>query len=246
MKEESQKFNNLHKKIGSALSTLALVISIILCLTVVTQVCSNGYVQIGGFSLFRVVSGSMEPELPVGTLLICQETEIQQIQEGDIICFRSRNPQIMGKIITHRVINVTVSGEGEPLLETKGDANLSADSEFVTRKNLIGRVNHYAKDGNFMASLVNVLTDKIGFLMLIMFPTLLIAGFILRSCMMNMRRDIEIALEEEKRQKAEEDKLYTEEEYAAMLARIKSELLEEMTQGAEENDEKTPETSKTE
>ena len=246
MKEESQKFNNLHKKIGSALSTLALVISIILCLTVVTQVCSSGYVQIGGFSLFRVVTGSMEPELPVGTLLICQETEIQQIQEGDIICFRSRNPQIMGKIITHRVINVTVSGEGEPLLETKGDANLSADSEFVTRKNLIGRVNHYAKDGNFMASLVNVLTDKIGFLMLIMFPTLLIAGFILRSCMMNMRRDIEIALEEEKRQKAEEDKLYTEEEYAAMLARIKSELLEEMTQGAEENDEKTPETSKTE
>ena len=97
-----------------------------------------------------------------------------------------------------------------------------------------------------MASLVNVLTDKIGFLMLILFPTLLIAGFILRSCMMNMRRDIEIALEEEKRQKAEEEKLYTEEEYAAMLARIKSELLEEMTQGAEENDEKTPETSKTE
>lgn len=237
---------NLHKKIGSALSTLVLVISIILCLTVVTQVYSNGYVQIGGFSLFRVVTGSMEPTLPVGSLLLCQETDIQQIQVGDIICFRSRNPQIMGKIITHRVISITVSGEGETLLETKGDANLSADSEFVTQKNLIGRVNHYAKDGNLMASLVNVLTDKIGFLMLILFPTLLIAGFILRSCMMNMRRDIEQALEEEKRQKIEEDRLYTEEEYAAMLERIKNELLEEMTQGAEENDEKTPKTSKTE
>jgi signal peptidase I len=242
----ARKLKNIYKKIGSALSTLALVISLILCLTVVTQVVSNGYVQIGGLSLFRVVTGSMEPELPVGSLLICQETSIQQIQEGDIICFRSRNPQIMGKIITHRVIDITTSGEGELLLETKGDANLSADSEFVTAKNLIGRVNHYAKDGNLMASLVNVLTDRIGFLMLILFPTLLIAGFILRSCMTNMRRDIEEALEEEKRQKAEGERLYTDEEYAAMLERISRELLEEMTQGAEENDEKTAKTSKTE
>ena len=152
----------------------------------------------------------------------------------------------MGKIITHRVINITVSGDGDVLLETKGDANLSADSEFVTRKNLIGRVDHYAKDGNLMASLVSILTDRIGFLMLILFPTLLIAGFILRSCMMNMRRDIEAALEEEKQKREAEDQLYTDEEYAEMLGRIRRELLQEMTQGAEENDEKTPETSKTE
>ena len=63
-----------------------------------------------------------------------------------------------------------------------------------------------------MASLVSVLTDKIGFLMLILFPTLLIAGFILRSCMMNMRRDIEAALEEENKKKEADEQLYTEEE----------------------------------
>lgn len=97
-----------------------------------------------------------------------------------------------------------------------------------------------------MVSLVNVLTDKIGFMMLILFPTLLIAGFILRSCMNNMRRDIEIALEEEKRKKAEQDKLYTDEEYAAMLERIKNELLEEMKHDVEENGEKPTENSKTE
>lgn len=243
---KKREHRQLQKKIGSALSTLALVISMILCLTVVVQVTTNGYVQIGGISLFRVVTGSMEPEIPVGSLLLCQETDIADIQEGEIICFRSKNPQIMGKIVTHRVVNVTLSGDGEVLLETKGDANLSADAEYVTASNLIGRVHHYSKDNNVMVSLVNVLTDKIGFMMLILFPTLLIAGFILRSCMNNMRRDIEIALEEEKRKKAEQDKLYTDEEYAAMLERIKNELLEEMKHDVEENGEKPTENSKTE
>ena len=242
--KDKEKLINLHKKIGSALSTLALVISVILCLTVVYQVSTNGYVQIGGFSLFRVVTGSMEPAIPVGSLLICEQTSIDEIQEGDIICFRSLNPQILDETITHRVIEITQSGTGDILLETKGDANLSADSEFVTASNLIGRVNYYSKDNNVMASFVNILTDKIGFLILILFPTLLIAGFILQACVSNMRKEIDRALEEKKRQEQEE--LYTPEEYAAMLDRIKSELFEELKQGVEENGETISENSKTE
>lgn len=233
-------------KLGSGLSTLALLISMVFCLTVVVQITTNGYVQIGGVSLFRVITGSMEPTIPVGSLLLCVETDIDQIQEQDIVCFRSKNAQIMGKIVTHRVIHVTSSGDGEVLLETKGDANLSADAEFVTQSNLIGRVYHYSKDSNIMVALVNILTDEIGFMMIILFPTLLIAGFILRSCMNSMRRDIERALEEEKRKKEQEDQLYTDEEYAAMLQRLKAELYEEMRQGVEENGKEPKGNSKTE
>lgn len=244
--EENGKKLKLQKKLGSILSTLALVISIMLCLTVVTQVSTTGYVQIGGFSLFRIVTGSMEPEIPVGALIVCQQTGIEEIQEGDIICFRSMNAQIYGKTVTHRVTDILVSASGERMLETKGDANLSADAEYVTQNNLIGRVNYYAKDSNIMASFVNILTDEIGFMILILFPTLLIAGFILRSCMMNMRREIEEALAEKERRDAEENILYTDEEYAAMLERIKNELVEELKQGVDANDEQGAETSKTE
>ena len=132
------------------------------------------------------------------------------------------------------------------LLETKGDANLSADSEFVTANNLIGRVSYYSKDNNFMASLVKVFSDKIGFMLLVLFPTLLIAGFILRTCISNMRRDMEIALEEEKRARAKENQLYTKEEYAAVLERIRNELLEELKHDVEETGEEPAENSKTE
>ena len=74
MKEETQT-QSLRGKLSSGLSSLALVIAVVLCLTVVVQVTTNGYVQIGGYSLFRVITGSMEPEIPVNSLLICKKTE---------------------------------------------------------------------------------------------------------------------------------------------------------------------------
>lgn len=245
MKQHSETATKKHN-IGSILSTVALVISVILCLTVIAQVMTNGYVQIGGFSLFRVVTGSMEPTLPVGSLLICRQTPIDQIEQDDIVCFISRSPEMMGRVITHRVISVYENGDGQILLETKGDANLSADGELVAASNLIGKVIHYAKDGNLMASFINILTDKVGFFLLILFPTLLVAGFILRACMKNMRRDLQTVLDEEQKDKNDISNLYTEEEYAAMLERIKGELLEELMQNAGENIQESQEPSTTE
>lgn len=245
MKQHSETATKKHN-FGSILSTVALVISVILCLTVVAQVMTNGYVQIGGFSLFRVVTGSMEPTLPVGSLLICRQTPIDQIEQDDIVCFISRSPEMMGRVITHRVISVYENGDGQILLETKGDANLSADGELVAASNLIGKVIHYAKDGNLMASFINILTDKMGFFLLILFPTLLVAGFILRACMKNMRRDLQTVLDEEQKEKNDISNLYTEEEYAAMLERIKRELLEELMQNAGENIQESQEPSTTE
>ena len=97
-----------------------------------------------------------------------------------------------------------------------------------------------------MASFINILNDKVGFFLLILFPTLLTAGFILRSCMMNMRRDLQTVLDEEQKDKNDISNLYTEEEYAAMLERIKRELLEELMQNAGENIQESQEPSTTE
>lgn len=232
MKEENQT-PSLRAKISSGLSTLALVIAVVLCLTVVVQVTTNGYVQIGGFSLFRVITGSMEPEIPVNSLLVCKKTPIEKIQVGDIVCFKSLNPKLLGSVVTHRVVSVQTT-EGKTMLETKGDANLTADAEWVDETNLIGKVNYSTNGNNLFASVVDVMTDKIGFLVLILFPTLLIAGLVLRSCMLSMRRGIDEAIAEEKRIQAQRKQGYTPEELAQMRDRIKQELLEELKHDAEE------------
>ena len=221
------------EKFISVATSILLAMAVMFCGFVMFQIHRDGYVTIAGCSVFHVVSGSMEPEIPVHSLLICKKTPIERIQVGDIVCFKSLNPKLLGSVVTHRVVSINTD-QGKTKLETKGDANLTADVEWVDEANLIGKVNYSTNGSNIFASVVDVMTDKIGFLVLILFPTLLIAGFILRSCMMSMRRGIEEAIAEEKQIQEQKKKGYTPEEYAQMCERIKQELLEELKHDAEE------------
>ena len=60
----------------STLVTILLVLAVLLCLYVAIQSMSNGFVNIGGFMMFRVVTGSMEPTIPVGALLVTKQADI--------------------------------------------------------------------------------------------------------------------------------------------------------------------------
>ena len=74
-----------------------------------------------------VVSGSMEPEIPTGSLCFidCQQKDPDI---GDIICYKTEDLSI-----THRVVGVTDSG-----YITKGDSNDSADPGIVKQSQIFG------------------------------------------------------------------------------------------------------------
>jgi signal peptidase len=72
-----------------------------------------------GFSHLVVVSGSMEPALQVGDLIVIRRQD--RYQAGDIITFREG-----GTMVTHRLIDI----QGERLI-TQGDANNTPDSNPV-------------------------------------------------------------------------------------------------------------------
>ena len=55
------------------ISSLILVAAVFLCLCASVQVVTKGYVSIGGYSMFRVVTGSMEPTIHTGAILINKE-----------------------------------------------------------------------------------------------------------------------------------------------------------------------------
>ena len=117
---ENIKERPLYRIISVAVSVL-LAFSVIFCLTVTIQVLANGYASIMGFSVFRVVTGSMEPEIPVGTIIVTRRVSIESIIVDDIICFRSKSPEMLGKTITHRVIGRFYDESKNILLQTKGD-----------------------------------------------------------------------------------------------------------------------------
>ena len=216
----------------SMLVTILLVLAVALCFYSAVQVLSNGYVNLGGFMLFRVVTGSMEPTIPVGGLLITRQVEIESIQVNDIICFRTQVSEIWGKIVTHRVIGIEQTQFGSLLLETKGDANLVADGYYVDRTNFVGKVVWHTKNGSVLAGVLSLFTSKIGFLGCIVFPCLLLAALILKDSVISIRKDLQMLVEETAGQKEpwEDDPLcgMTQEEYNEMYERIRAELMEEL------------------
>ncbi len=88
-----------------------------------------------GYHMYHVLSGSMEPEMPVGSLIYVHEEKPEDIEEQDIIAFYSSLEE--SGIITHRVVkNNIVSGT----FITKGDANDKEDPVLIPYDNFIGRV----------------------------------------------------------------------------------------------------------
>ena len=211
------------------------ILAALLCLYVAIQVLSQGYVNFGGYSLFRVVTGSMEPTLPVGSLLLTEQTEMQSVQVDDIICFRAQESAIFGKMMTHRVVGVHTGADGALLFETKGDANLAQDGYLVTQTNYVGKVIWHTGAGNVLSSIFSFFTNKVGFLACIVFPCFLLAGLILRDCVQNIRSELKLAMDELDKELEQTDVQLemTQEEREAMSERIRAELTKELMHGVQ-------------
>lgn len=224
--------NEGSRSLGSIIVSLVLVLAVILCLSVMVQVLNKGYFSVAGYSLFRVATGSMEPEIPVGAILVCRETSIDTLELGDIINYYSREPGRFDQIITHRIVRVMTDENGVRILETKGDANLVSDPYFVTEENLIGQVTYYSGQDNVAASILSFMTSGVGFIVCLAMPCMLIAGLIMQSCVSKIKEDMRYAIEELERGKKVDPtfpyQYFTREEYEEMYERIRRELMEEM------------------
>lgn len=233
-------------------SSLILAIAATICLVFSIQVVSKGFVTIGGYSTFRVVTGSMEPTISTGALLLCKDTKIENIQEGDIICYRSKVAEIYGSTVTHRVVAVQTDEQGEIYLETRGDANVSSDPHYVKEDNLIGKVTWYSGGENILNDILSFITGKMGFLLCIVFPVLLVSGMIMQSAVKNLKKDLALARAELAKEEASaepvnaltEDLLpgyttLTYADYDAIYAALKKELLEELNGKGTECDDNT-------
>lgn len=102
----------------------------IICMLAFILTGSDG---VCGYTARIVVSGSMEPTIPVYTVNIVKKCDISDIDNGDIILYRYKSD------IIHRVVDVDIRGT-EIILTTQGDANNSPDLIDITPDMVIGKV----------------------------------------------------------------------------------------------------------
>ncbi|RVW05625.1 signal peptidase I [Rhodococcus xishaensis] len=117
------------KSIVSWLVLLALVG--ILALTIVIP-------RIAGATPFTVLTGSMVPTYPPGTLIVVKPEDPVALEAGDVITFQkeSGNPEV----VTHRIVMVRQNSQGERTFVTQGDANPVRDTNPVVPEQVRGKV----------------------------------------------------------------------------------------------------------
>ena len=182
-------------KILSVSTTFLLIVAVVFCFAVVFQIQTKRYVSIFGFSVFRVVTDSMEPAIPVGALILNKEFDIEKIQVGDIVCFRSLESYMNGNIVTHRVVDIKTI-DGKIALTTRGDSNNSEDRYYVVADNFIGKVIAITGEDSFLLNAYSVLTSGIGFFTLIIIPVVILSAIILHENLKRIQREMKKLREE--------------------------------------------------
>jgi signal peptidase I len=120
----------------------------------------------GNFKVMVVLSGSMEPTIKTGSLVVAMPSQDYKI--GDIITFgpysKTKSPT------THRIQDIKISS-GSPVYITKGDANNAPDQKEVLKKDIIGKV---GLDIPYLGYFVDFAKKPAGFALLIIVPALII------------------------------------------------------------------------
>ena len=166
------------KKAGKIFSRIMAVISVvifILGLTIFVSVlrASAGKApSVFGFSVLQVTSGSMEPEIPVGGIVVVRKVKPESLKVGDVISFYSNDVDISGKVNTHRIVEIKQSESGEKIFRTKGDANEYADTAAVFEIDLVGKM--ILNLGSVGGSVFDVLRNPTIILIFIVLPLIFI------------------------------------------------------------------------
>ena len=149
MSQSPKKGKHLEKRGGTFFPALLRIIGSLLLAAVIFSALPLTVPRLLGYRVYTVISGSMEPALPAGSLVYVKDADPASVSHGEIIAFSDD-----GAVVTHRVMQ-NLREEGSFI--TRGDANNTDDLFPVSYRNLIGRVEHHVPLlGNLMLYFVSV------------------------------------------------------------------------------------------
>lgn len=85
--------------------------------------------RIAGATPYTILTSSMEPNYPPGTLVVVRPTPVEEIGVGTVITYQLESGR--KTVVTHRVTSVGYGADGARVFTTRGDANDGDDQEQV-------------------------------------------------------------------------------------------------------------------
>ena len=118
-------------------SLIARLVALTWCWTLIWLALWSVVPAIIGWTPTVVTSGSMEPSLPIGSVVQVDDTvDLNKVGAGSVISFD--DPGVPGSRVTHRVAGTERAGEDVVAFRTKGDANQEVDTMLVPVANVHG------------------------------------------------------------------------------------------------------------
>lgn len=164
-----KKRNNIFKIIWTTSRILTSIILILVVAIIVTQRVFNNNISFFGYRIFTVATGSMEPEYKVLDMLFVKEVEAEEIKIDDDLVYNGKGKGFDGKIITHRVIDITKDEKGFAYT-TKGIANIAHDP-IIRYDQILGKVVFKSVVLSFINRIIN---NPVGFYLLIIVPIVIL------------------------------------------------------------------------
>jgi signal peptidase I len=121
--ESGSSVNGVVRWVGQLLAwLLILTICAVLALAVLVP-------RLGGATPYTILTSSMQPHMPPGTLVVVKPVAPEEIGIGTVITYQLHSGE--PEVVTHRVIEVRTNLEGETEWRTQGDANDTPDELWV-------------------------------------------------------------------------------------------------------------------
>ena len=170
------------KIISTALQTFLFIILPFVVFTLITS-----KTPIAGIQSFIVLSGSMTPKFPTGSIVYAKSADTYN--SNDVITFKNNS----GQIVTHRITKV-IKEKNTVKYQTKGDANDNVDKTFVSSKDILGKIVFFVP---YIGYLVGFLKTPLGISAFIIFPATMFIVFEL----WQIKNEIEKGAEKKLREK---------------------------------------------
>lgn len=137
-----------------------------------------------GHPVYVVAGPSMEPAIGVGSAVILEAIPSSELAVGDVVSLQSGPGRA---IFTHRIIRFA-ERDGEPWIETQGDANDAPDPAITPASAVIGRVALSVPGAGYLIALLSTGPGIV--LLLSTGALLLVAGWWLEGLMLERRPTI--------------------------------------------------------
>lgn len=161
---------NVLRWVAAVASSLALAVVVLLALALIVVPL------VLGATPYTVLTGSMQPSMPPGTLVVTRPTPVEKISIGDVVTYQLRSNE--PEVVTHRVVGLGSTSDGERAFVTRGDAN-NVDDDPVRAVQVRGIVVYHLPYLGYVNTWVGI--NRPGWLLKTVAGALILYGLVLVS-----------------------------------------------------------------